>query len=265
MHYVALTRWGAPLEAELPTLSTWLGLAPYDCRMRAAGGLPVVLCVEAQADRAQTRVSELRARGHGAVCCDAASVPNASQHFYPRQIELTADALHCVDGPGNAIDVPYTDVLALVRASNITTAENTVTTVEKKLAVGRALMSGGLMIHKKTEKVTRSATEDREQVLYVFRRSRFEPLVMRELGLRYQGLGAALKPTTAQNFMLLVEQLRARAPQALFDQSFMTQKRKPGISAVTGVANERRVETSNSDGNDLGAFLLVLAHIEKQL
>jgi hypothetical protein len=265
MHYVAVTRWGAPLDAELPELAQMLGVTPYDCRLRLGGGLPVIVCLEKDAAAARARVQRLQARGHGAVCCATDVVPGAAERSEVREFERNEAGLLVTDSAGNRHELRYDDIQALVRASSITAEQNTVTTIEKKLNMGRALLSGGLIVHKKTEKVTRSASEAREQVLYVFLRSRLAPFVFRELQVRYQGLGELRTSTSLQNFLALIELLRAQAPSALYDQRFLTQKRKLDISLISGNEKTRKIESSNDDENALGAFMLLLAHVDGQL
>jgi hypothetical protein len=182
-----------------------------------------------------------------------------------REFEFGDRALRGRDDLTRNFELPYAEIAALIRAAQISTLDSTVTTVEKKLNVGRALMTGGLMMNKKVEKTTHSASEEREQVLYAFPRGTHTPLVFRESVLRYQGLGPHLKSVTAQNFATLIELLRERAPHALYDQRMLTQKRKVGVTSFAGLATDRRVESSNASENELAATLIVLAHEQGQL
>lgn len=265
MLLVAVARWGAPLETELAALAGLLSAVAYDLRLRIAGVLPVVLATTPDEARARQLVHALRARGHGVVVCDAADVPGPAQQRAPRDFEFGPSALTGTDSAGRPFELAYVEIALLVRASEIASAEQSKTTVHKKLDVTRAVMSGGLILNKKVERTKRSESETREQVLYVFARGRAAPFLFRETLLRYQGLGAARAATTMQNFVTLVQQLRERAPLALYDQRFIGQKRKAGLTAVVGVATDRRVENSNAGENDLGAYLLMLAHEQGQL
>jgi hypothetical protein len=268
MQIIALSRWGAPLETELPALAKLLGVVPYDLRLRIAGATPVVLTTTPDLARAKELTSLLRMRGHGIVVCDGDAVPGPNQQVAVREFVFGASTFECKDGPGRAIDIPYVDIQALVRVAQISTAEQTTTTTEKKFNAGMAVVSGGLIMSKKVEKVAHTASETREQVLYLFRRGYTErptPIVFRESYVRYQGLGTALKPSTILNIGTLAETLRARVPHALYDARFMTQKRKVGLTSFGGLTNERRVETSNAPENELAAHLLALAHEQGQL
>ena len=128
-----------------------------------------------------------------------------------------------------------------------------------------ALLTGGVKMSKTVERTTHSVTEAREQQLHLFTRTQSMPWMFRESALRYQGLGAKLKPTSIQNFVVLTEELRERAPLALYDQRFLTQKRKVSIATARGLAAERSVKSSNATENDLAVRLLALAFEQGQL
>jgi hypothetical protein len=262
MYLVALTHWGAPIEPELPTLASWCGSNVYDLRLRAAAGLPVLLLWTPDFASAAEFTERLRARGHGAVNFDSNDL---GDNIVVREFGFGPAGLQVQDGTGRPFDVAYADVVGLVRAVSVESADNSVTTKEKKFNVGLAVMTGGLKMTKTVERTTRTASEDREQQLYLFTRGRAGAWLFCEASLRYQGLGPRLKPTTLLNFLALVEELRARAPHALYDQRFLTQKRKVGIASAQGLANTRSIKTSNASENDLAARLLVLAFEQGQL
>jgi len=265
MHVVALTRLAATFEGDLKELAAWISLAPYDFGLRARAGLPALLGSFSNQEEADALVAKLRQRGYGAVSCDGADVPGASQQSVPRDFQITGAALTGVDHAGKEFELPLRDVVALIRATAVVAIETSTTTEKKQFAIGRALATGGLMMKKKVEQTSSSTSEQREQVLYVFERSGSHPLLFQETQLHYQGLGAALKPVASQNFLTLIEMLRTSAPQAFFDDRFLKQKRKVGISAISAVGKDLSVASSNSNDNDLGAYLLLLAHEQGQL
>ena len=265
MHVVAVTRWGSPLQEELPELAARLDMVAYDLRLRLAGGLPALFEWVEDGAEAAGHVEFLRARGHGAVACDTEAIPGPEDQLVPVDFELTATALRGVCTQGRRFDLPGTEILALVHVACVTSAEHTVTTQEKKFAPGRALLSGGMMPSKNVDRVDRTTTQDQERMIYMFLRSHPAPCVWKELTLRWDGLGDQRQLTTAQNFATLSEKLRALAPHAFHDQRLLKHKRRADISVFAGGAKERRVETSNAGENDLAAFLLVRGHLEGQL
>jgi hypothetical protein len=265
MHVVALTRWGPPLEGELPALAAHLNVLAYDLRLRLTGGLPAVFVTVGDEAEANEHLEFLRARGHGAVRCDMDEVPAPEDQLVPSHFELHAAAV-CGSLPGNRrFDVPYAEILALVHVASVTSAEQTKITQEKKLSLGRAVASGGLIMRKKVDRIDKKMTTEQEQMLYMFCRALAAPYVWKELTLHYQGLGDDRKLTTAQNFAELTDRLRARAPHAFYDARLLTQKRRAGITSLAGGAKDRRIEISTVRENDLAVFLLLRAHFEGQL
>jgi hypothetical protein len=265
MYVVAVMRWGPPLQEELPALAARLGMVAYDLRLRLTGGLPVVFARVADGVEAAGHVEFLRARGHGAVSCDADAVPGPEDQLVPIDFEPTATALHGMSTGGRRFELPYTEILAMVHVACVTSAEHTVTTQEKKFAPGRAVLSGGMVLRKKVDRVDKTVTQEQEQMIYMFCGSHPALCVWKELTLRYEGLGDQRQLTAAQNFATLSKRLRTLAPHAFHDQRLLTHKRRADISVFAGGARERRLETSNARENDLAAFLLVRGYLEGQL
>jgi hypothetical protein len=265
MYVVAVMRWGPPLEEELPALAARLGMVAYDLRLRLAGGLPVMFARVEDGVEAAEHVEFLRARGHGAVACDAEAVPGPDDQLVPIDFEFGAEAFHGTSTGGRRFELPYKEVLAMVHVACVTSAEETVTTQEKRFAPGRAVLSGGMVLRKKVDRVDKTVTQEQEQMIYMFCRSHPAPYVWKELMLRYEGLGDQRQLTAAQNFATLSKRLRSLAPHAFHDQRLLTHKRRADISLVAGSARERRLETSNAGENDLAAFLLVRGYLEGQL
>ena len=152
MHVVAVTRWGSPLQEELPQLATRLGMVAYDLHLRLAGGLAAVFAQVNDGMEAAGHVEFLRARGHGAVASDADAVPGPDDQIVPVDFEPTATALRGTSTQGRRFELPYTEILAIVHAACVSSAEHTVTTQEKKFAPGRAVLSGGMALRKKVDR-----------------------------------------------------------------------------------------------------------------
>jgi len=265
VHVVALTRWGRPMESELAILAGWLGLTAYDLRLRLAGSLPAVLQPVPDASSAATLRDALRARGHGAVAVGLVEVAGPEAQRIPRSFALSPHAISGLDTAGRPFELAYVELLALLRASRVRVTERTVTSHAKKLDLGRAVLSGGLVVRKTVDTSTRHKSEELDQVRYVFGPSDPTPYLFSASTLRYEGLGPDLGVATLQNFQSLVSALRARAPRALYDERLLTVKRKASLAAVGGSATDRVVTESNASENDLAAALLVRALLEGQL
>jgi hypothetical protein len=255
MFVVAVAELHGGVEAEATALAGDLGCSPYDARLLLAPGTPAV--VKTTPDRAQAAalLERLRARGHGAVAFDAAAVVGSSAMVSMRRFHLEGDAL-TVEGPP-ALRLPYGDVLALVAAVHRSRTASETRSKERQLSVGRALMTSGLALTKTVTRQARAASEDREHVLYVFRRSGEAPWLLRELGTSWAGLGDPMAATALDNLRMTVDALRARATSAVFDDRLLSRRAAERATLSTGAATTS-IKTSSDAGVDVLAHVVAL-------
>ena len=255
MFVVAIAELASPIDAEAAALAVDLATTAYDARLLLAGGLPAV--VRTTPDRAQALelLARLRARGHRAIACDMGAVVASGAMVSMRRFRLGDAAVMLSDQP--ALELPYDDVLALVAAVHRTRVETETHVREKKFSVSRAIMTSGLSMTKTVSADAHAGAEDREAVLYVFRRSGATPWILRENGTDWSGHGRPVAPTRAENFRLAVEALRARAHSAVFDDRLVTRRARETASLRTGTGSTS-VTTSSDGGIDLLAHLLAL-------
>ena len=257
---VAITRWSAPAESEAAALAPLMNEGIYELRLRLVRPLPVVLARVNDPERARELLAALRARGHGAVACDLDFVPSSERMLCPKSYRFDDDAF-VVDDRGHRM--PYADMLALIRARAAIVSDVQATMETKRLSLGRAVMSGGLVLSKTTTRHTHETHEDSEQVLYLIRRDGRDPMLLREQRLQHHGV--EIRPTSTENFVLLVASLRERAPHAFYDERMMTRRRPAQFVRTTGSTKERTTTHSNSEDTDLAAHLLAIAHRSGQL
>jgi hypothetical protein len=267
MHIVALTRWNTAraLEQELPALAQVLGLGLYDARLRLVAATPAVVAHGLTLERAQSLLGLLREHGHGAVAADMSSVPVQRPSHVAIGFELTPEALIAIGEGVQRSVLPYPHILGVVRALEVSSESSTSSTTEKKLAIGTAVLTGGMKLSKKVTKVEKSASSERQRVAYVFSQSGPQPILLKEHGLSYAGLGAQRGLTAHQSFDALIAELRKRAPGALHDDRLLAHRRHAEAVVVRGTSNERAVSSTNAAANDLAAHLLMLALLEQQL
>jgi len=249
---VALAELGGPAEAEAPLLAADLGCTAYDARLMLAGGLPAV--VKTTADKAQAieLLGKLRARGHGAVACDTGAVASSGSMKTMKAFRLGADA---IEEGGERL--PYDDLVALVGAVHRSRTDSTTVSKEKKFSMSRALLTSGLSMSKTVTKETKASAEDRESVLYLFRKSGEAPWLLREHGTNWAGHGRALEATEAGNFKVTVALLREKAKGAQYDDRLVT--RKVGErAALHGGSGTTTVKTSSEATMDLLAHVLAM-------
>jgi hypothetical protein len=267
MHIVALTRWNQArvLEQELPALAQAIGLGLYDARLRLVAPPPSILAQNLTLERAQALLGLLHTHGHGAVAADLTSVPTSRTTLVAHAFELGPAELVAIDEANRRVPLPFAQMIGVVRAIEVSSQSQTTSTTEKKLAIGTAVLTGGLKMNKQVTKVEKSESAERQRVAYVFSSAGPAPLLFKEQLLRYDGLGARRGTTVHQSFEALTAELRRCAPQALHDDRLLAHRRYGEAVAVRGTTNDRAVATTNASANDLAAYILMLAHLQQQL
>jgi len=213
---VALTSLAGSLDAEAKALAADLGATPYETRMKLAPGVPAIVLSTTDADAATRLVGQLRARKHRAVAYRAADVVPAAKMVSMRTVQVDADGLDT-----GVEQLPWSDLSAIVHARTPQQPDQHDTVKERKFSIGRAAMSGGLVMTKAVKREVTTHGEAAEHVLYLFRASGDTPWLMREHGTNYRGLGFPLDPSSTRNFTAAIEHLRKHAPHAKFDDSLV--------------------------------------------
>lgn len=259
---VALVSLATPVEVEAPLLAADLGCTAYEAALLLRAPSPVPLLRTAERARAVDLLAKLRARGHDAVACDAAAVVSSEAMTQVRSFVLEPDALvvttgHAAPPSGHVASdrCAWTDVIAFIRAVHRTRSESVDKSTSQKFDLGRAALSGGIMVTKKVTTTTKHASDEREPVLYIFRRNG-PPLLFQQSRTRYEALGPDLRPSQLENFATLVRVFRERAPRAPCDERLLAPR--PGNDRIRAGANGA-VSSSTSDGVDLLAHLVAMA------
>jgi hypothetical protein len=190
------------------------GLALADLNRRLAGTLPRVL-FPGGAEPAV--LEQLEALGFQLLTCDPAAVAGDDERVIARRIEFAGPALVATDSKGQAHRCGPAEIALLQRGIRTATTSEKVTTSERKLAIGRAVLSGGLMMTKKVEQTTMKTTETAEPFLVVQRRS--EPdIILYERRIDYRPLGAEMQPASRANLEVAWNKLKAMAPDRVDDR-----------------------------------------------
>jgi hypothetical protein len=121
MYAVALTRWNTAvtIDHELPELARELELAPYDARLKLVAPTPTIVRANVASEPARKLVASLRKRGHGAVTCDASTVPTPQTAIAARGVELGADSFSVIYELDRRVRMPHGDILAVIRAAEL--------------------------------------------------------------------------------------------------------------------------------------------------
>ena len=249
MDVVAIVALGRSVEEEAPKLAADLGLTAYETGMMLRAPMPVI--VLRTDDRARTidLLAKLRSRGHDAVACALDAVTSSDDMFRPKAFRFDAGDFIGI-GHGEEHRLPLTAISALVRATHVTRTEDVIVDRQRKISIGRAALTGGLLATKTAEKESTRVTHEREPVLYVFRADA-PPWLLTSTQLRYDGLAQDMKISKMENFEVLVRSLRELAPSAAFDMRLLSVRANTTVIA----AGPKHLATSSS------AALDVLAHI----
>lgn len=193
-----------------------LGGTAYDMRasMNVPDGGPTVLTVLADAQAAEAARAQLQATGFTAAVVAVAQV---GPRIDVRRFEFTESAVVIDARQGPPLELVYGDVDLLIRASAVTTTSSTKTVKERKLSIGRAALSGGLINTRTTKSQQTTRSTDSDELLYLFRGDA-APVRMSEHGLQFQGLGDAVQPSRTANFMYTTDVLRRRCVRAGYDE-----------------------------------------------
>jgi hypothetical protein len=217
---VAIAALARNVEEEIASLAEDVGVTPYEAALMLRAPMPVVVLRTEDKARALALLGRLRERGNDAVACDTATLVSSDAMTAVRAFRFAEGAL-VVPGPnGVETRVPYAEIVAILRGWAIARTE----TVEKEkrsvISVSRAILTGGVVATKTIERDKTIRLEDRERVVYVFRRDG-PPCLLRANHARYEGLGAELRPTALENEQTFVRVLRGHAPGAVVDERLL--------------------------------------------
>src|SRR5687767_9411028 len=160
MFVVSLVELTTTPEVEAQALADSLGGTAYEHRLRLSAGSPANVLVTADRELAARTLAQLRARGHGAVLLDGATVVASEQMISMRHFRIESGEV-TIEGPA-AARLPASDVLALLRALHRTRTDTRAEVKTKNFSIGRALATGGLMVSKTTKREELSSSAETE-------------------------------------------------------------------------------------------------------
>jgi hypothetical protein len=217
------------------------GLALADLNRRLAGILPRVLFA---GGAPAGLVEALEGLGFGVLTCDPAAVTDDDRRLVVRRIELSPGMLVATDSKGQVHRCTGAQIALVQRGTRVSRTSETVKTTERKLAVGRAVLSGGLMLTKKVEKTAEKVTQSAEPFLLVQRRGDAD-LILYERRIDYRALGAEMQPASRGNLEVVWRKVCVLAPDRVDDRVA-----RPGF--VTGLP------MTSADAVDLALTLVAM-------
>lgn len=238
MLVVFISNLARPALVEAEALAQALGLSPYDARLVLAVPPPVIVLTTTDAGRADDILGVLRSRGHGAHIFDDANFVSSDAMTKADDFVLDAEGMRRTSS-GELL--PYGDVFAILRGVHDTTSET-----ERQTSPS---VTDDFVIHSAALGVT-TKREEREPVVYFFRRSGERPWLLRERHSSYVGLGDERTPIAFANFTRTIARMRENSSMAVYDDRLARRRVFERLSP--GGAQSPR------EGMDLLAHLLAM-------
>jgi hypothetical protein len=217
MHLVVIYGWQEEENGLAQVIASALGITVFEARQRMIGGGPAVLASYADPQRAQDLAAALGQGGASTLVVDAGQLRSGGCHLTARRFELGERSLKVEAVDGNLIEIAYVEIDLLLSGIRISGQTESKTITERKMSLGRTLLSGGIPLSKTVTRQEEVTSEERTRCLYLFAGGR-PPLVFRQSGLAYDGLGAAMKMSQELNFNHLVSELRRLGVNARYDE-----------------------------------------------
>jgi hypothetical protein len=238
----------APVDGEARAAAARAtGLALADVNRRLAGVLPRVLTATVDPGQAEAIASALERAGFAPLVFDPALAPGDDQRLLPRQLQLEPGGFSAIDDRGVAHACPAAAIGLCQRGIRSSRTSVKVKTSERRLDVGRAVLSGGLLLTRKVEKTEVKTTGGDEGFVLVQRSDGAPDVMLYERRLDYRFLGAEMRPASHGNLELLWRRLQQLAPPGATDDRVS----RPGF--VSGLP------ATAADPLDLALHLVALA------
>jgi hypothetical protein len=207
MHVVVIHGWKEETTELIQALAVTLGITAYEMRQRMIGGGPAVVANFADPQTARNMAEKLNQSGVATLIIDADAVRSKASRFVVRRFEMKERSLRIEASDGQCAEIAYEDIDLLLPGTRIIGQSKTITVTERKLSIGKTLLTGGIPMMKKVERQEEVSTEERDNILYLYAGER-SPVVFSQTGMSYDGLGAAMKLSRELNFSYLKSELR---------------------------------------------------------
>lgn len=229
MYVVVIHGWQKETPELVQAVAGVLGVAPFEVRQRMIGGGPTVVTHYAEMQAAKDLAERLTHAGLAAVIVDSAT-PSTDGRLLVRLFALGATDLQIETHDGTRIEIPYAAVELLLVGTNTVSTSETETITERKLSLGKTLLSGGIPMTKKVTHQEEVISETRGKYLYLYAGER-PPLVCGQQILNYEGLGSARLLSREANFGYLLVELRRRCSDAVYDERLLN---RMGLTRLLG-------------------------------
>ncbi len=251
---VAIVALAGTAESEAPELAQDLGIGAYEAGQLLRGGTPFVTMRTGDRRTAVSHLDRLRLRGHEAVGFDAESVVSSANMGEVKGFAFEGEGIR-FQLRGRPDDfVSFDDFVCFVRAVHRTSERVTTKTRERSFDFKKFAISGGIAMTKVVEKESSVQHEEREPVVYLFRRTS-TPILFCATRAKYLGLGPDVRPTQLENFERTLASLREKAPHAPYDDRLVGLRR---IHEKVTLPTRGQEVVSSAQGVDLLAHVVAM-------
>ncbi len=207
-----------------------IGTTQYEAgsRLRVAGRFPVIVAVYSEPAFTDETAVKLRSAGFEVVVLSQDEIESDSRRFIVRNFFLDDRHLRVESRDGETLLLDYSLIEIILRGTCIEQFTRTTVEKEKKLSLGRAVISGGLVLSKSTERRHVDTSENREGFLNLYAGMK-HIIVFRENSLVYSSLGSMLKPTRSANFAFITAEMKRRCPDASYSDSLLNRSAQAQI------------------------------------
>ena len=206
-----------------------------------------MLLAAAPVDQIDALVEGFESLGFSAFSCDPAAAPSDEDRLLVRGLEAAGSDMVLMDGKDDAHPCAGAAVALIQRGVRVFTTSETVKTTERRLDIGKAILSGGVLLTSKVQKQSVRTDETREAFLLLQRNDGQPDAIIYERRVDYRFLGADKQPASHANLEKTLARLRALAPAAPVDDRVA----RPGF--VGGLP------LTSCDPVDLALYLVTLA------
>ncbi len=254
MKLVASVRTLTDVESAAAALSRATGLTLAEARIRLAPEPPVILASLAL-EAAGALMAELRKAGVAVLAVESTAA-SEGQRVVARTAVLGPTGATFQARTGAPIELPWADVVTLLRGASSVRAETEVAQKSKQFSLSTAIATQGLKTSTTVEKTARSQQEETEQAILLHGRGG-QRIVLREREVDFSCLGTAMQPTRTANMGVLARVLKERAPSAFYDERLLRLGRRPLPMFLGGETRVQEGKVSQTRIDTAGALELL--------
>lgn len=221
MHLVVITRWKEETTESAQEISKVLGNTVFDVQQRMICGSPTVLAGFADPQQALIMAKRLNQTGNVTMIVDVTEFRSRTGSIIVRHFKLNESSLHIEMADKRSAEIPYEKIDMILPVSCSVRHSETKITTERKLSIGKTLLTGGLPMFDKVKHKQDLTSEKINKILYLYVSKRLQPIVFSVDNITFEGLGEAMKISRELNFTYLIGELHRLSPGAGYDDRLL--------------------------------------------